>query len=371
MTATSTPLGTDLHAELLDCLQANLAVLADRQHGQGRHLALGAWLRFDPRPGASGLPTVEPPLVDQLRDAERLVGLRVDVRRQVGSATEAVAMLAQHDGLYVVADAFHLPWVPYHGRQHMEHSFLLGRDGDRVAVTDAYHNDTEWGRARPAVWSLARQEFMKVLPAGADVMVLAPVDAEPPQPYIQVPAPQVMAAYLAAYREYPDRTEALYRLTLETWLLARARRLHGALLEQLHGQRVSSVTEHLKQWQLLVEQAYLAYRRVRAGKPEPTGVLDRLAALLGADTAVLGTAGVRERVAAEVADILGAPVADILAGTEFRAFPTFSSFRLIDIVERLEDRLALYLAPDDLVPENLRDLDSLCRVASHGPVEVA
>ena len=72
MTATTEPAprhdatAPSVRAELLDCVQSNLAVLADRHHGPGSHLALGAVLRFTPRPGPDGLPTVEPSADSQL-----------------------------------------------------------------------------------------------------------------------------------------------------------------------------------------------------------------------------------------------------------------------------------------------------------------
>jgi hypothetical protein len=65
-------------ARALDCLQANLAVLADRHHGPGTHLRLGARLHFspttaepadtpaDPSAETRALPTVEPTLDAQL-----------------------------------------------------------------------------------------------------------------------------------------------------------------------------------------------------------------------------------------------------------------------------------------------------------------
>lgn len=367
------PFPVRIRAELLDCLQANLAVLADRWHGAGRHLALGASLRFTPRPADDRLPTVEPSPDERFREAQRLAGLQIETRIRVCSGSEATALLRQHDDIYLVADAFDLPWLPYHRHEHMDHSFLVRGDGeDAVRVTDGYHNDTEWGRVRPGAWRLARREFEEMLTGGAQAVVLraGAVAAKLPLPDVEMPPPEVVAGYLAAYRDHPDRTAALRRLTLETWLLARSRRLHVALREQVLGPQDEAIEWHLQQWGVLAEQTYLAYRRVRRGRPEPPGALDRLGTLLAADSALLSRPGLRERIAAEVAHVLGASPRDILAGKEFRAFPTFSSFRLIEIVERLEDRLAVNLAPDDLVPGNLRDIDTLCRVALQ-PVEAS
>jgi len=68
-----------IHAEALDCLQANLAVLADRWHGAGTHLRLGAALGFAPQP-ATPLPTVDPGLAGRLTEAQELLGLVVRER---------------------------------------------------------------------------------------------------------------------------------------------------------------------------------------------------------------------------------------------------------------------------------------------------
>jgi len=40
--------------------------------------------------------------------------------------------------------------------------------------------------------------------------------------------------------------------------------------------------------------------------------------------------------------------------------PTFDSFRMIEIVERLEKRLAVEVDAEDLTPNNLNHVDRLC-----------
>ncbi|MFD7658935.1 phosphopantetheine-binding protein [Actinosynnema sp. NPDC059797] len=342
-----------VRAELLDCLQANLALLADRRHGPGRHLALGARLRFAPVPGPDGLPTVERTLDDHLLDARHLLGLAVTGRWEAATAADLPP-----DLVYVVADAFHLPWVPYRGHEHMDHSFLVEAGPDGFAVHDAYHNDTRWGPARPGRWELSAAELSAAIPDGARVFRLEPVD--PPaavRPRQDHAEPDVVDAYVRAYREHPDRVAALGRLTLETWLLARSRRLHAACHDE-----PAAFEEHVRQWGALAEQTYLAYRRVARGRPEPPGVLPRLADLLAADRVVFD--GLRREVAAVVARVLKVDPAEVLAGEPFPSFPSFSSFRVVDIVERLESALGVEFDADDLVPENLHRLDDLCRLVS-------
>lgn len=161
-------------AEQLDCMQVNLALLAERHHGVQRSLALGAVLRFEPREGDGGLPTIEPLQQDYLNAAERWLGLRVVECRDVGSASELLALCDKHGCLYVVADAFHLHWVPYFGHKHMEHSFLLEVRDEDVLISDGYHNDTQWGPARPGTWSLSAEQLAEALPEGARAFALAP-----------------------------------------------------------------------------------------------------------------------------------------------------------------------------------------------------
>jgi acyl carrier protein len=40
--------------------------------------------------------------------------------------------------------------------------------------------------------------------------------------------------------------------------------------------------------------------------------------------------------------------------------PTFNSFRIVEIIERLEEQLNVELDPADLVPDNLNRVDALC-----------
>ncbi|SMD22988.1 hypothetical protein [Kibdelosporangium aridum] len=264
---------TTVRSHLLDCIQANLAVLADRWHGPDTHLALGAALRFRPRTTEDGLPTVEPEMVPQVTEACALTGMTVDARARFTTPGQLRDLAERNTSLYVVADAFEMPWLPYFGQRHMDHSFLVEPVGEKAIVVDAYHNQTQWGSASPGTWELQWDE----LPHRGRVMALSPRDVETPHPVVQVEPP---ARYLAAYDDYPDRQRSLDRLCVETWLLARSRALHAAFLAA-HGTRVPD--EHLRRWELLAGQAFVAMRRVQRGHAEPPGLLSTLAALLAAD----------------------------------------------------------------------------------------
>ncbi|WP_370963986.1 acyl carrier protein [Amycolatopsis sp. cg9] len=350
---------------LFDCVQVNLAELADRCHGAGTHLALGRLLRFWPRPGADGLPTVEPRVDDHVTGSAALLGLRVARRTRVADAGE----LEPGPGCYVVADAFHLPWVPYHRKKHLEHSFLVEPAGDGVTVVDGYHNDTEWGAARPGEWTLGHAELAEALPEGAlafDLVAGEPVTER--TPLVELTDADT---FVATYADHPDRVRALRGLTLQTWLLTRSRRLHAAAM----GLDTDAVRAHLAEWDAIAKQVYLAGRRVAAGREEPRALFPRLAECLAADhTAFGGTTEtttvstvdtievpltVRESVTAVIGTVLGtAPPAD---ARTLGDIPGFSSFRMMEIVERIESDLGVEFAAEDLVPEKLTHVDGLCR----------
>lgn len=371
-----------LPCELFDCLQVNLAVLADRWHGPGHHLRLGATLRFRPEPAADGLPTVERTPEQHLADARHTLGLTVHALHPAPPANA----LRPAEGCYVVSDAYHLPWVPYFRQRHMEHSFLAEASGtDGVTVVDAYHNETPWGRARPGLWTLDPQAFAAAVPSPALVAELAPA-AGAPGPVaatLDLAAPDTVDTYVTAYARHPDRAAALRRLALETWLLARSRKLHAAFRTRFAPlPDGAAVDAHLRAWDSLTEQVYLALRRVERGRAEPPGPLARLSEQLHADRRIFAeppatgeeeapspaadeprtAAELRRTVAAAAAAVLDTDAEFFLHGRPFGEVPAFSSFRLVEIIERLEEKLRFEFAPDDLVPENLHDVDALCEI---------
>ncbi|MEV3970178.1 acyl carrier protein [Streptomyces sp. NPDC050698] len=396
-------------AHLFDCLQVNLAERADHWHGPGTALRLGAVLRFHPAPAASlvrvpppavpsaeapDLPTVERSAEQHLDDARRYLGLTVhsvDHDSPLGAVPPG-------DGRYVVADAFFLPWVPYHRRQHMDHSFLLlpghrdggHEDGGRtVRVRDGYFNDTPWGDARPGEWRWDRADLADLDTAGlsVDLAPAGPSSLPPPVPVLDLAGEEDIDAYVTAYERHPDRTVALRRLTLETWLLARGRELHAAFLAQYgFGGVTDRVREHVTAWKALTEQVYLAYRRVERGRAEPAGPLRLLREMLLADAGVFarpdsvvppqtqpddapagtgrlvpahGADDPRAVIALVAAQTLGADPAALLAGASLSELPEFNSFRIVELVERLEERFGIEFRADDLVPENLHRVEAL------------
>ena len=347
-----------VRAELLDCVQSNLAVLADRFHGPDTHLALGATVRFAPRPGPHELPTVEPEAEHQLA-AIADIGLVERLRRHDVPPTELAALAAAHGPLYVMADTYDMPWLPYHRQRHMQHSYLVAAEGDRALVSDAYHSHTPWGLASPGEWVLDWAE----LPRSSLVMVLERAAAGAPD---VGPAGEYgdVDAYAAAYADHPDRFAALDQLTTETWLLARSRRLHAEFLAATGRTPAPGTDDHLKRLDRLAEQAFLAMRRVQRGRPEPARLTADLTDALHADRALFDAPRnpLRETVTETVADILGIDTAAVLAAPSLTAVPGFNSFQVVEIVEALEERLGIEFAAEDLLPENLHRIDDLCRL---------
>ncbi|MEV1026113.1 acyl carrier protein [Streptomyces sp. NPDC050264] len=374
--STDRPITTD--CRLFDCVQVNLAILADRWHGVHTHLNLGSVLRFWPTPGPAGLPTVERSLADQLAEAAPLLGLDIteQARTRAGEPPEPA------QGRYIVSDAYHLPWVPYAGQRHMEHSFLLEADAHGAVVVDGYHNETPWGSARPLTRRLDRAELAAAVPGSATTVTFAPARPAPATPatVIDLADDATIDAYVSAYTGHPDRVAAFDRLTLETWLLARSRRLHASFLDGPAGLAADPVRDaHVAAWEALAESVYVGYRRVARGRSAPAGTPDRLAAQLRRDREVFGAgtahavaraetaavtvpAPLRDRVADTVAAVLTVDVAGVLDADSLADLPGFTSFRVVEIIERLEHDLSVECAADDLVPENLHHLDGIGRI---------
>lgn len=376
--------------ELFDCLQVNLAVLADEWHGTGTHLRLGATLRFAPEAGDDGLPTVARTVEQHLADARSALGITVRALHRA-PATPAIPLAG---GCYVVSDAYHLPWVPYFRQRHMAHSFLAeaeadggadGGGGGGVRVVDGYHNETRWGSARPGLWTLPAEEFGAAVSGPDLVAELAPAPLGAATAAVSLVGPEAVDAYVDAYAQHPDRSAALDRLTLETWFLARSRKLHAAFRAEFGPPPDSSVDAHLRAWDSLTEQTYLAARRVERGRAEPPAPLLRLREQLHADSVVFGDlpaaadgagpaagpdagpdtgpdAELRGTVAGVAAAVLGTGVEPLLAGRLLSEVPRFSSFRIVEIVERLEEELHFEFDAEDLVPENLHDIDAICAI---------
>lgn len=73
------------------------------------------------------------------------------------------------------------------------------------------------------------------------------------------------------------------------------------------------------------------------------------------------TESTRTAVLAAATEVLGAePAAE--PGRDLAELPGFNSFRAMEIVEQVEQRLDVELEAEDLVPANLFHLEALCAV---------
>ncbi|MEU7931218.1 acyl carrier protein [Micromonospora echinofusca] len=381
-----TPVLTGLRADLLDCVQVNLAALADRAYGPGSHLALGATLRFDTVVGPAGTPAVTASVEQRLTEAADLLGLRVTRRWDDVPGARLRELLAEHSPLYVVADTFTMSWLPYAGNQHMEHSFLLVDAGEQCVVVDGYHNSTQWGDARPGTWRMSAADFDAAVPRATAMTVAA--DGAPVLDRAAVLRDNAAALragadriedYLAAVRRRADEAEAAAQLVLDVWLLGRSRALHAAWLagDPATADTAREAAGRADAWLALAGQSYVAMRRVRRGGVFPTPVLDQLDGLLRDDVALAGRladAGpvpppqdgpaadpgrIRAVLADEVRAVLGVGPEVPVEGRPLRTLSGFNSFRLVEVIERAEARLGVELDPDDLTGPALHDLDSL------------
>jgi hypothetical protein len=198
--------------------------------------------------------------------------------------------------IIVVADAFHLPWLPYAGHEHMDHGFVVESiTGDVLEIADPYDNVTRWGRARPTAMTI---DFEELRPALRDDVAWAVLERSG-DPEENEPIDYVLANAESILRSERNRVAdhfvqghnsldqmAVESLSLQTWLLARSRALHAwwlgniaegnspvsqALVDRFAGEIVPG-------WQRASEAAYIALRRVKAGKAAAPAVLDAVAA---------------------------------------------------------------------------------------------
>ncbi|SCL54516.1 phosphopantetheine-binding protein [Micromonospora peucetia] len=376
-----TPVLTGLRADLLDCVQVNLAALADRAYRPGAHLALGATLRFHTAEGPAGAPAVTASVDQRLAEAADLLGLRVTRRWDDVSGARLRELLAEHSPLYVVADTFTMSWLPYAGNQHMEHSFLLVDAGEHCVVADGYHNSTQWGDARPGVWRMSAADFdaavphataMTIAAEGAPVLDRAAVLRDNAAA-LRAGADRI-EGYLTAVRQRAGEPEAAAQLVLDVWLLGRSRALHAAWLagEADAADAAREAADRADAWLALAGQSYVAMRRVRRGGVFPAPVLDQLTGLLRGEVALAGAGSepphggpvadpdrIRAVLADEVRAVLGVGPEVPVDQRPLRTLPGFNSFRLVEVIERAEARLGVELEPDDLTGPALHDLDSL------------
>ncbi|MDG4795682.1 BtrH N-terminal domain-containing protein [Micromonospora sp. WMMD1082] len=285
----------------LDCVSDAVAVLlAHRAVPDVRAVFARDW-RFELRDMPTGPAQVALPPDDQDERLARRTGWRLDWRAtDPGTAVDHWRAAPAADApIVVVGDAYHLPWLPYYRREHMEHGFVvdgLGTDGT-VHIVDPYENPTEWGRAVPTVTGVDFDTLTPALSAGRWAMLTATGTApEPGDPRGQIAANVAAVRAAADSRAYerfvadhaPAGRLELENLTLQTWLIARNRSLHARWLADLPAGAtdagfVARFARIERGWHRAMESAYLALRRVRSGRRAPGAALDALRAATTAE----------------------------------------------------------------------------------------
>ncbi|HEY1570410.1 MAG TPA: BtrH N-terminal domain-containing protein [Pseudonocardiaceae bacterium] len=272
-------------SELLDCVSDDLA-LALAVHGVDDVRApFGVDWRFDLVDTGAEPPRLALPPTDQ----DVLLGERTGWQPRWHATTAPDADLSAWATelrygrpVVLVGDAYHLPWLPYRGHEHMDHGFVLAGVRDDVAlVVDPYDNATEWGRATPLSTELPAGELDAALADGRWA-VLEPAERRGAEQADDAAA-IVSAAENGAYQQFLDgHAQAgvveLHNLSLQCWLLARSRGLHARWLTE-HGQSTTDAVsrfaaEIVPAWRRASELAYVALRRVRSGRRAPTAALD-------------------------------------------------------------------------------------------------
>ena len=370
-----------IHADALDCLQSTVAVIADASYGSGAHLALGSRWGF-PALGADGSYAIQPTVAERIEQAHQIMGF------QIGEPSEpldarSLRELADQASVYVVAEAYDLSWLPYARAsvryREMPHSFLLERAGDGYLIVDAYYADTQWGRARPGTWRMSAAEIDTAIGGTGIAVRMVPaesaiaLDRSTVLAAIATSAAEVGRAiegYLAQVKSTLSGVERVERLVLDIWHVCRERLLTTRWLGDHPA--AAAVDAATRGWQQLAGQSYLASRRTQRGAPPNPALLEDMAERLYADLALLSefaetaTAPVaperiRVAVLAAVAEVLRLEPAEVELAGELRALPGFDSFRLVEIIDRIETGLGVPF-PSAAGAGDLVNVAGLCRL---------
>jgi Butirosin biosynthesis protein H, N-terminal len=295
------PLLDRVDAADLDCVSDNVALLLAHAGVADVRTPFALDWRFDLRGRADGLPRLDLPPAGLPELLAERTGFTLEWR-PVGPLAEAVAewheTLAGGEPVLVVGDAFDLPWVPDHGHKHLDHGFVVEGLGDGVAhVVDAYDNVTQWGRAEPLSTTVPVDDLAAALEDGRWTLLTRvgdPVPLDLAERLAENAAAILEAERDGSYRRFveghrePDEP-TLDNLTLQTWLLARNRSLHARWLADQEG--LGDLAERFEReivgaWRRAAETAYMALRRVSAGRQPPPAAFQAAEAAVAAEPAL-------------------------------------------------------------------------------------
>lgn len=299
---------------LLDCVSDDLALLLAQAGVDDVRTPFASRWKFCLIEDSDGPPRLNLPS----RDQDTWLATRTGFTprwRDVGGDV-AAAVLAWHAELHagravlVVGDAFHMPWLPYHRNEHMAHGFVvegidpLGESREPVLhVVDPYDNATAYGRAAPLATKVGLADVALALGDGAWAVldrVGEPTPVDVPH-QVSTNAEGILAAegdgsFDRLLDGHADLgREAVENLALQIWLLVRDRSLHRLWLidERAELRRIGVAelparfeAELVPAWRKASEMAYVATRRVRAGRAAPRSVLDAVRSAAEQETAV-------------------------------------------------------------------------------------
>jgi hypothetical protein len=200
----------------------------------------------------------------------------------------------------VFGDAFFMPWLPYFGQDHHEHSFIIdGMSDDRrfVHIVDAYENTTVWGKACPIACELPLTALPVILDlesehAKACLWLEHRGEGEAPvlnlKDMLLVNARHMIAScqqeqlqhFAYYYHALMPDMEAAKKLEVALWLITRARSLHALWLRDLASRAPMLLPDFYADcyeqqvalaWKRVCEQAYLLMQRLKRGRSLPEG----------------------------------------------------------------------------------------------------
>jgi hypothetical protein len=282
---------------LLDCWDVNLAIALTAVGVRDVRSLLGAqWTLHVP---ASGDVVLD--VEDQVVRLARLAGIGLaSTPLGAGLLLEICAQVHADGGVpLVVSDAVVMPWTPYLNRRSVEHSVVITAVDQAAGVatfTDGYQNRTEWGDALPVDGELRAGTLAAVETSpGARVVAVTPLG---PARRARDMRPDRVALLSETVAALPDwtRTEATGAFEdLATrartsvgdverfadfcqtcWTIERRRALFGRWLRDVTDEVGPLLPDGFAdrfrdevgtRWSAVNRFAYLALRRLRAGRP--------------------------------------------------------------------------------------------------------
>jgi hypothetical protein len=288
---------------LLDCWDVNLAIALTAVGMRDIRSLLGA--QWTLRVPASGDVVLD--AEDQVVRLARLadVGL-ASTPLEAGLLVGTCARVHADGGVpLVVSDAVVMPWTPYVNRMSVEHSVVITAVDQAAGVatfTDGYLNRTEWGDAVPVDGELRDGTLAAVETSpGARVVAVTPLG---PARRARDKGPERVALLRETVAALPDwtRTDAFEDLATRAWTsigdvdrftdfcetcwtIERRRRLFGRWLRDVTDEAGPLLPDGFAdrfrdevgaRWAAVNRFAYLALRRLRAGRPADGGRIGEL-----------------------------------------------------------------------------------------------